>query len=748
MALVGPKLASSSSRHAILCARCPTGYTRLQRHQFSSCSGPHLKATADEHASRHVRETELERRLNAKAKEKFLDRDFFLSVLNSTSTKREAKSYLQRFRPLLEAPLAQEPATDSSARSGQTDQTCQDPVAGNWYGVNLGSFHVPVKAVKESPVFVQQPLPKVGAHDHVETLHLALVEIRAPQLLDNTTLQGIGQTLAQLGRLGLCSVVILDCESRQPTTGQAETVNGWRKFATEQADRVVEAFESNPGPGARRLDNILGIAPASQEPTSSVSPHSRARVSFKNLLLAPLRRGIIPVIPPIGYTAEQISVPICPDDVMLTLTREFAGLATTTYDEDPTNAAKEIELLQRQISLDRLIILDPLGGIPSPDRPSGAHVYINMEQEFEDVRNELFDGIGGSSFASDAGEKLDSTVSPLKKSKYFSEFAETGIINLPNTHSNQSKDGQKQIPHSNLAHLRNLELLKRTLSLLPPTSSALLTTPLEAANSARPPPEPFRATGVGTRRQRNPLIHNLLTDKPVFSSSLPASRLGPKLPEHSHGASEGITATTLVKRGMPITIIPDPRISPWVPPDLRAKGLTFNDPRVDLPRLVNLIEDSFNRKLDVQHYLSRVNSRLAGLIIAGEYEGGAILTWETPPDCDDDCNEAGRQRLVPYLDKFAVLKRSQGAGGVADIVFKAMVAGCFPAGVCWRSRRGNPVNKWYFERARGTRKIPNSNWTMFWTTENVTANPQTFLDYEGVCRTVVPSWADKKAAAD
>jgi amino-acid N-acetyltransferase len=673
--------------------------------------------------------------------------------LNSTSTKREAKSYLQRFKPSLKAPLAQEPATDSHTRSGKVDQTYHDPVVRNRYGVNLGSLHAPAKAVEASPVFVQQPLPGAIAHGDVETLHLALVEIRAPQLLDNTTLQGIGQTLTQLGRLGLCSVVVLDCENRSPNINPAGMPDSWRKFTARQADRVVEAFESNPGPGSRRLDNVFGVAPASQGPALSVSLRSRVMVLFKDLLLAPLRRGMIPVITPVAYTAEQISVPVCPDDIMFALTREFAGVATTTHpDEDPTSAAEKIEFLQRQVSLDRLIILDPLGGIPAPDRPGGAHVYINMEQEFEDVRNELLNGVGGSFLVSDAGATLGTAVSPLGDGS-FSEFVGTEIVNTPDRYSVQCRGGWKQIPHDNLAHLRNLELLKRTLSLLPPTSSALLTTPLEAANSGRPPSEPFRATGVGTRRQRNPLIHNLLTDKPIFSSSLPASRLPAsrlvsKSPQYSPGIGAGATATTFAKRGMPVTIIPDPRVSPWVPPSLETKRLTFGDPRVDLPRLVNLIEDSFNRKLDVQHYLSRVNPRLAGLIVAGEYEGGAILTWETPPNCDDDCSGVGRRRLVPYLDKFAVLKRSQGAGGVADILFKAMVTGCFPEGVCWRSRRDNPVNKWYFERARGTWKIPSSNWTMFWTTENVTVDSQTFLDYEGVCRTVAPSWADKKAVAD
>jgi amino-acid N-acetyltransferase len=371
-----------------------------------------------------------------------------------------------------------------------------------------------------------------------------------------------------------------------------------------------------------------------------------------------------------------------------------------------------------------------------------------MEQEFEDIRNELIGRAGDYSLEMDVGGRTNSVVPSLGNSYPFLKSVEKEVVNPPNGSSSQSRGGWKHIHHNNCAHLRTLELFKRTLSLLPPTSSALLTTPLEAANSGRPPPVPFREPGVGTRRKRNPLVHNLLTDKPVFSSSLPTSRLGLKSPEYPSSTDARATATTLIKRGMPVTIIPDPRVSPWIPPNLKAGRLTLEDPRVDLSRLIHLIEDSFNRKLDVQDYLSRINSRLAGLIIAGEYEGGGLLTWELPPDCDDDGSEANRQRLVPYLDKFAVLKRSQGAGGVADIVFKAMVSGCFPEGVCWRSRQDNPVNKWYFERARGTWKIPDTNWTMFWTTENVTADSQRFLDYEGVCRTVTPNWADKKAVAD
>jgi amino-acid N-acetyltransferase len=195
-------------------------------------------------------------------------------------------------------------------------------------------------------------------------------------------------------------------------------------------------------------------------------------------------------------------------------------------------------------------------------------------------------------------------------------------------------------------------------------------------------------------------------------------------------------------------MIPDPHDNPWSPPRPDSPILQLTDPRIDLPRLIHLIDDSFGRKLDAQKYLERISSNLAGIIIAGSYEGGAILTWEMPPGVSKCAKN--RHRLVPYLDKFAVLRRSQGSGGVADIVFSAMVRDCFPHGVCWRSRRDNPVNKWYFERARGTRKIPVANgeqgWTMFWTTEGI--DGELFKDYEGVCRSVGSSWADNKNVLD
>ena len=436
------------------------------------------------------------------------------------------------------------------------------------------------------------------------------------------------------------------------------------------------------------------------------------------------------MIAPIAFSSvDQTLTSLSSDATMQALAQDLTGIRPRSAIEiDPQDLAEEIESTQKQISLDRIILLDPLGGIPSPDRHS--HIFINLEQEYEAIQSELF----GARMNPEDQQML------ARRDLDFPSFSSPSPMLLKNeagSEEDESSTAPDITPLTNRKqHSTNLELLRRTLAILPPSSSGLLTTPENAANTNRLPQD--STPGVGTRRQQNPLIHNLLTDKPVFSSSLPSDRM--------QRACSPVSPPTFVKRGMPVSIIPDPRIHLWLPPSSSASGtkaIQLSDPRIDLTRLIHLIEDSFDRKLDVQHYLTRIKDRIAGIIIAGEYEGGALLTWESPTHS----TQGDSAPLVPYLDKFAVLKRSQGSGGVADIVFKAMIKDCFPSGVCWRSRRDNPVNRWYFERARGTWKLPNSSWTMFWTTDGVHEG-NLLMEYESVCRGVMPSWADKKSVVD
>ena len=655
-------------------------------------------------------------------------KELFLDVLGSTATKREAKAYLSRFGPSKSTPQHR---TQSSSKKRDV-------------GVNLGNLFVAIRAVDEKPVFSQTASQTSFSSQALETLHIAILKIRAPQSVDDFTLRGIGHTLSQISSLGMSPVVVVDHED-----GQRRTPLDAAKVAIYQADRIVEAIDAYGGQGARRLDSVIGMSSVDKQLLPSVKISDEVQVTHRELLMAPLRRGIIPVIAPVGFNSKtQKLEPVAADEVILAMTREFAGIQTRPLlEEDAQKVAEEILRLQRQTSLDRIIVLDPLGGIPATDRSHGSHVFINLEQEFGAIRRDLLFS-GNKELQDSKSVKPPVTSNDLSIAfslgNPFSEFLADESASATSERQGQARAAQDDLNRFNmLMHVKNLDLLKNALAILPPSSSAFLTTPYAVANSQSRPPVASQGPRVRTRRQRNPLIHNLLTDKPVYSSSLPLNRS----PTLSSQALFPITTSyppTFCKRGMPIGIFPDPLDQPWAPPSLSKSSIDLSDPRIDLPRLIHLIEDSFDRKLDVTHYLSRISGRIAGIIVAGEYEGGAILTWETPPGIRAD----DHNHMVPYLDKFAVLKRCQGAGGVADVVFKAMVRDCFPHGVCWRSRIDNPVNKWYFERAKGTWKMPGTNWTMFWTTEGVERDDKVFLDYEAVCKSVMPSWAERKAVID
>lgn len=527
--------------------------------------------------------------------------------------------------------------------------------------------------MEDSPVFSQYNDTREQESGELETLHVALVKLTAPEDYTDEVLEGIARTLSQLSRLSMAPCVILDVKPAG---------SDWRNQYSRQAERLMSAIDAVGGPTARRLDGIFSFEDADGTPD----------VHLRKLLLRPLRQGQIPIVMPIAYsTSSQKAEPVSALSAAMALTREFVGLNLQLPQEgDPKEAALTMKHLQKQVSLDRIILVDKHGGIPRLQDPDRKQVFLNLEQEFHDIHHEL-----------------------------------NGL---------EDKSARSH-------HKSNMDLLQQSLQLLPPHSSGLITTPEDAANQLVIKEDDSQVSSVRTRKQKNTLIHNLLTDKPAYSSSLPSGRLSLT---SNRSASPVISTTTFVKKGMPLTIFPDPNSRGWAADNNGNARLRLTDPRIDLPRLVHLIDDSFNRKLDVEDYLNRVDDRIAGVIIAGEYEGGALLTWETPPGASD----ADHTRLVPYLDKFAVLKRSQGAGGVADILFNAMVRTCFPNGVCWRSRKDNPVNKWYFERSRGTWKLPDTNWTMFWTTPGVVQDSRLFLDYEGVCRGVQPSWADGKAVVD
>lgn len=543
-------------------------------------------------------------------------------------------------------------------------------------------------------------------NEHSKKHHIrnvAIVKIRNPQCLNRNTISGIAKTLSQLRALGLLSLVVVDCG-----------IEADRKLFEEQSLLICEALESFSRPGAKLLDAVVVKRPLGSQYSARIVGESYSVVDHGALAKA-LDNGLIAVIPSLVREDDTfLARPADAREVVTGLTKYLVGLQFETKTQDPSSEHVESTRPLAIASVERIIILDPLGGTPVTGRPGASHRFINLEQEYDLLQKEMEDSEG------------------------YLRTAPGGSTTLATRHGD------------------NLCLIKETLAILPPTSSALITTPYSAANTHsvqrqkatrstnRSDPSTF-GFSVTTRTRQNPLLHNLLTDKPVFSSSLPVKHYPNVTVEDS--LVDASSGGTLVKRGMPLSIFPNPYNNPWKPPAPDAPRLRLTDTCIDLPRLVYLIENSFGRKLDLNDYLRRVNENLAGVIVAGEYEGGAILTWEVPEGIDRSmAYQEGR--LVPYLDKFAVLKSRQGSGGVADIVFNAMVRDAFPGGVCWRSRKNNPVNKWYFERSAGASKLYGCDWSMFWTTLNLHNQHPILQDYESACRKVKPSWADNKHILD
>ncbi|KAJ2898850.1 uncharacterized protein MKZ38_003609 [Zalerion maritima] len=608
-----------------------------------------------------------------------LDRDFFMSVLEASVTKRDAKTYLKTFTP------SRKGKDGAPAENDRLASSAVIPCPGT------------IRSIEETPRFVQYPQWRQEPLSEENPPHVSLVKLRDPHAVNDETLRGVAKTLSQLRTLGMLSVIVVECDATGPE---------WKPTMLQQAIRVANIIDDFGAPGSRVVESAIAVSPQPQTDRTK-SPFLSHNVFVENpeLVMAPMRLGELPIIPSIAYTTDTHAArAISSNNILLALTRSFSGLQFSGEAKGCIDTSVEATRQPKTGIVDRVIVLDPLGGIPASHRPNGVHVFVNLEQEFDSIKRDL---------------ELESDQIGATNAEY----------------------------KMYCRHIENLELAKSSLAMLPPTASAVITTLADAANLSQQHDVDLTITGiVGTRKKQNPLIHNLLTDKPVYSSSLPLGRIkGGKTVPNSQLPRPPLT--TFAKRGVPLTIFPGPAKSPWLPPAPGSPKIRLTDNYIDLPRLVHLIDDSFNRKLDTEHYLARVNEIMAGVIVAGGYEGGAILTWEVPAGLTyKEAYESGR--LVPYLDKFAVLKRSQGSGGVADIVFSAMVRECFPEGVCWRSRKDNPVNKWYSERSKGTYKIPGMNWTMFWTTPGLALDERRFWDYESVCRSIEPSWADKKAVPD
>ncbi|EPY49331.1 acetylglutamate synthase Arg6 [Schizosaccharomyces cryophilus OY26] len=438
---------------------------------------------------------------------------------------------------------------------------------------------------------------------------IAIAKIADVDSLDDETLYGIGRSIYGLIRLGINTLVVptgtdlgITAKFKMP----AEKQSRWTMLSSlySQQNRIM------------RVSDIFTKAGVLTKPWYSsicqLGPNG-AYLEDTNSVFRTLASNYTPIIPSLAFMPNLKEISIDGDEVIYGLT-------------------KSLHKPEDDYNVDRLIILDKVGGMPCAKRRQGSsHVLINLAQEYEELR--------------------------------------------------------KTLPKH---HIKNLFLAQRCLKMLSKEASAIVTTPNEAMLT-------------NSSMDRNPLIHNILTERSIFSCSLPRDR-------------SPITKTTLLRAGVPVYIC------------MGTECIT--DGSVSWERLWMLINDSFNRTLDMEAYLKRLKNSLAAVIVAGDYAGTAIVTYEKVND--------GKAK-VPYLDKLAVSKNAQGSAAISDVLFNAMIE-LFPKELIWRSRLDNPVNKWYFERSVGSLKSPKTPWRLFWTGDIQVKNLDHIEHYLNVIDRIQPTW--------
>lgn len=450
-------------------------------------------------------------------------------------------------------------------------------------------------------------------------LRVSVVRLRDQRSLDPTVVGGIGSLFVKLARLGVSPVVVVDSDSEKRAVSEnKQPFRHHSQSAKRKAEEICAAIEKAGG-RAKPVYMALEVVHS-----GSSSALSTSVSSFDSLLL-PMKRDIVPVVVPIAYDAAS------GEDRFVDSVDALAAIS------------EEIRMHPSKSTLEKVVFIDPLGGIPSTERGgrNASHIFVNLKQERPLIEKDL-----------SQADFLDA--------------------------------------RARAAHLKNLADMDRVLARLPKTAGGIITTPQAALVSSR----------------KNPIVYNILTDRPMISPSLPVSNT--KTP---------VLQTTILRRGVSVQLLHS------------TEGLSLATEAakgtVDLSRLTTLINDSFRRELDLDHYMKRVDGRIAAIIIAGDYEGAAIITYEG-------------DKKVPYLDKLAVHSSSQGSSGIADIVFTEMID-TFPDELVWRSRASNPVNKWYFDRSKGSMRVPGSHWIMFWTGRR-TREASLLGEYLRVCQSIEPSF--------
>ncbi|GAA6020524.1 hypothetical protein JCM11491_001385 [Sporobolomyces phaffii] len=338
-----------------------------------------------------------------------MQRDFILSVLEAQPSARDSRFYLKNFDPSASAAPTR-PGTPANG-GGETDKPAfpmndqETPTTAFSSTLPVG-FPPTASSSSSSPSSALAPASpdaKNGSEladallAHPASRHTALVKVQGP--FTERQMESIAEGMVYLKKLGLVSIIVMDNETWKdeedrivatPEDERRRRVVALRERMKDETLRFSNMLEAKGGAARPLLEGVLCVKGAAFEDTltpiasTSEKPYD---VSHTDLFVDSLsgirnavRRGEIPVIPPMALDQSCFSICVSANDALRAISHGLADAerqAGLRYEADAR--------LEHDVDLTpvRFMIINREGGVPSPAREGDPHLSINLESEFD-----------------------------------------------------------------------------------------------------------------------------------------------------------------------------------------------------------------------------------------------------------------------------------------------------------------------------------------------------------------------------
>ncbi|GAA5939897.1 acetyl-CoA:L-glutamate N-acetyltransferase [Sporobolomyces koalae] len=339
-----------------------------------------------------------------------MQRDFILSVLEAQPSARDSRFYLKNFDPAASPNRSKTPLFDPVSETDKpafpmNDQETPTTAFSSTLPTGFPSLSSSVTATPASTRTDKNGNTELtdALLSHPDSRHTALVKVQGP--FSDRQMESIAEGMVYLKKLGLVSIIVMDNEAwneeenrivATPEDERLRKVVALRERMKAETLRFSNMLEAKGGAARPLLEGVLCVKGAAFEDTltpiasTSEKPYDANRtdlfVDSLSGIRNAIRRGEIPVIPPMALDQSCFSICVSANDALRAISHGLADAERQTGLRYEADARLENDV---DLTPVRFMIINREGGIPSPAREGDPHLSINLESEYDYI-NQTF----------------------------------------------------------------------------------------------------------------------------------------------------------------------------------------------------------------------------------------------------------------------------------------------------------------------------------------------------------------------